>query len=220
MNQHTRILVFDTETTGLIPKHKVPLDELPYVTQLSFIVYDANAETIIKIYDTFIRPPDHVVISDFIAEKTGISRALCDERGIPMSEALIEFYNEYVNCDLIVAHNLEFDQEMIRIEIMRNLGLETDACPSIRQVFSLEVGVNNKPTYCTMNNGRQLCNLIRTQPSGRTWVKPPRLDELHLQLFGDVPKNLHNSLVDTYVCLRCFVKMRFDRILTMDIVAI
>jgi hypothetical protein len=34
--------------------------------------------------------------------------------------------------------------------------------------------------------------------------------ELHKHLFGDVPKGLHNSMVDVLVCLRCYGKIKFD----------
>jgi DNA polymerase III epsilon subunit-like protein len=208
------VLIFDTETTGLIPKHTVPLDEQPYVLQLSYIVYDVETNRVIKVADFIIRPPDHVVIQPLITEITGITRELCDSQGVPIDVALREFYEDYLRCDLIVAHNIEFDSEMIRIEIMRNLDLETTGCPLIKTLFPLD---NSKPTYCTMIHGRKLCNIQRTAASGRIWIKPPKLEELYERLFGEKPQNLHNALVDTYVCLRCFVKMRFDRDLTMDI---
>ena len=43
-----------------------------------------------------------------------------------------------------------------------------------------------------------------------TYRRPkfPRLDELHKILFGNIPANLHNSLIDVLVCLRCFLKIR------------
>ena len=212
-------LIFDTETTGLIPKHTVPINEQPYVLQLSYIVYDIETNQAIKVVDLIIRPPEHVVIQPIITEITGITREICDSRGVPIETALREFYEDYLRCDMIVAHNIEFDQEMIRIEIMRNSGLEnsgleTTGCPLIKTLFPLD---NSKPTYCTMIHGRGLCNIQRTAASGRIWIKPPRLEELYEKLFDKKPQNLHNALVDTYVCLRCFVKMRFDRDLTMDI---
>jgi len=219
MTTPNRILIFDTETSGLIPKHTVPLDAQPYVLQLAFVVYDADINRIIKSIDLMIRVPEHVIIQPLITEITGITREICDTQGVPIETALREFYEEYMRCDLIVAHNIEFDQEMMRIEIMRNTGLENSGlensgCPFIKSLFALDN--NSKPTYCTMTKGRGICNIIRTAASGRTWVKPPRLEELYEKLFDKKPRNLHNALVDTYVCLRCFVKMRFDRDLTMD----
>jgi len=215
MIQPTRVLIFDTETSGLIPKHTVPLDAQPYVLQLSYVIYNPEINKVVKIVDLIIRPPEHVVIQPIITEITGLTREICDTQGVPMEDALREFYEEYLRCDFIVAHNIEFDSEMIRIEIMRNLGLENTWCPLLRTVFSF--GDKAKPTYCTMIHGRGICNIIRTTPSGRTWIKPPKLEELYEKLFDKKPQNLHNALVDTYVCLRCFVKMRFDRDLTIDI---
>jgi DNA polymerase III epsilon subunit-like protein len=213
MNQPNRILIFDTETSGLIPKHTVPLDEQPYVLQLSYIVYDVETNRVIKVVDWIIRPPEHVVIQPIITEITGITREICDSQGVPIELALRAFNEDYERCDLIVAHNIEFDSEMIRIEVMRNSDLGTTWSSLIKTMFPLD---NSKPTYCTMIHGRGICNIQRTQPSGRTWIKPPRLEELYERLFSKKPQNLHNALVDTYVCLRCFVKMRFDRDLTMD----
>jgi len=209
MNQSPkRILIFDTETSGLIPKHTVPLDEQPYVLQLSYIVYDVDANEIVKVADFIIRPPEHVVIQPIITEITGITRKICDSSGVSIDVALCAFNEDYARCDMVVAHNIEFDSEMIRIEVMRNSELETTGCPLIKTLFPLD---NPKPTYCTMIHGRGLCNIQRTAASGRIWIKPPRLEELYERLFGEKPTNLHNALVDTYVCLRCFVKMRFGR---------
>ena len=36
----------------------------------------------------------------------------------------------------------------------------------------------------------------------------PKLVELYQELFRGTPANLHNSLVDTLVCMRCYLKMR------------
>jgi hypothetical protein len=44
--------------------------------------------------------------------------------------------------------------------------------------------------------------------SPRKYKKFPKLSELYNHLFGYVPENLHNALVDTIVCLRCFLKIR------------
>ena len=43
------------------------------------------------------------------------------------------------------------------------------------------------------------------------YKKFPRLDELYFTLFGTVPENLHNSIIDTLVCLRCFLKIKMNQ---------
>ena len=34
--------------------------------------------------------------------------------------------------------------------------------------------------------------------------------ELYQKMFGVTPKNLHNSLNDVIVCLRCFIKLKYE----------
>lgn len=43
------------------------------------------------------------------------------------------------------------------------------------------------------------------------YFKPPKLFELHKHYFNTVPNNLHNSLVDVFVCFRCFYRMVYDK---------
>ena len=43
------------------------------------------------------------------------------------------------------------------------------------------------------------------------YQKPPKLVELHQELFKSVPKNLHNSLIDVFVCFRCFHEMVYEK---------
>ena len=65
-----KIIVYDTETTGLLPKktNTSPclenVTDYPYIVQLSYIVYDIETNTVIKIYDQIISIPDNIVISD------------------------------------------------------------------------------------------------------------------------------------------------------------
>ena len=62
-----------------------------------------------------------------------------------------------------------------------------------------------------MKEGKKFTNLMRQSKfhSG-TYQKPPKLIELHEELFNTIPGNLHNSLIDVLVCFRCFHKMAYD----------
>lgn len=204
----TRALVFDVETSGLIPKNKegVKLEDMPHILQLSFVVFDTDGWKVVKSGDTYINVSQKVVISSKITELTGITRAMCD-KGIPIQTALREFGKEYMTCDIIVAHNINFDRQMIQIEMERNNEyLE----PTYRSMFDREFEKqNNKFNYCTMYGSKNVCKIEITNAKGEKYYKCPKLVELYEHLFHMVPGNLHNSIVDTYVCLRCFVKLRF-----------
>jgi hypothetical protein len=64
--------------------------------------------------------------------------------------------------------------------------------------------------YCTMQESVDLCAIEVLNKKGELYYKFPKLIELHEKLFQTQPKNLHNSLNDVLVCLRCFYKLKFD----------
>ena len=155
---------------------------------------------------TYINVPQKIEISKKITELTGITREMCD-KGIQIQRALREFGKEYMECDIIVAHNINFDRQMIKIEIERNKEFLE---PTIRNLFDREFEKqNNKFNYCTMYGSKNLCKIEMIDKKGEKYYKCPKLVELYEHLFQMVPGNLHNSLVDTFICLRCFVKMRY-----------
>ncbi len=189
------VLVFDTETTGLINKTLLPLQYKdlalhPYITQLSAVLYDVENQKVKKVFNTYVKIPDHVEIPEIVQELTGITKEKCDS-GMEIGDALSTFYQLYLKCDAIVAHNMWFDSKMIRIECMRN------RFPQMRDIFYEDV--STKPISCTMMEGMKYCNLNRFV----------RLSVLYELLFKEDANQfeLHNSLVDTMVCLRCYLKI-------------
>jgi DNA polymerase III epsilon subunit-like protein len=211
-----RVMIFDVETTGLLPRDRtgIPLTELPHILQISFVIFDTQYWRVVKSVDFHINVPSTVEISPLITELTGITREKCDS-GTTILNALLEFQKEYMLCNMIVAHNIQFDREMIRVEMERNR--EQILTFDTNMVFNAEYEKSvNKENYCTMQMGRNVCKIESLTKTGKTYFKSPKLIELYEHLFGMSPKDLHNSLVDTYVCLRCFVKLRFKFDLSLD----
>lgn len=287
---HRRVLVFDTETTGLMPKHKrgepfPPDSAYPSIMQLSWSVYNVMTEEVEEAVDEYISIGPNVPIEPGAIAVSGITREIVDAKGKPLVPLLVRFYQAYMKCDCIVAHNLQFDVEMIRKEMWRNraglLELVKD-----RERVNIMLGVGTKrfnaayhiDTFCTMMNTIDLCgmdfapkssdstnvNTVETvsqqqqqypppppldeivvsaekleQPpaddtpernnalESHTLVQPPtptptspppkttarkkfpKLAELYKVLFQtSPPDDLHNSMIDVLVCLRCFLKAR------------
>lgn len=220
-----KVLVFDVETTGLIPKYiqktgKViasPINVYPYIIQLGFVVYDLKTNKICKLYNRIIRPPDNVFVSPKITEITGITRKQCNEQGVNILDALQEFHDAYMESSTIVSHNLAFDQPMIEVEIHRSYNeLKNRGIDGLILFNDLFNKINNKELYCTMKAGKTICNIVvnkevsETQQKTRNYVKYPKLSELYEKMFSEVPKNLHDAKVDTLLCLRCFMKIKYD----------
>jgi DNA polymerase III epsilon subunit-like protein len=211
-----KICVFDTETTGL-PKTKILNDESlalwPHCVQFSYIIYDTELNKIIKIIDFVIKVPENINISDEASNIHGITNFISQTSQYKIEDALIYFSNDYLNygIDLIVGHNLDFDINMLKVELMREIGQIIDT-PNRRQFSQLLDSLNSmKPEspespnlYCTMQKTISLCNLKMKTKYGKEYIKFPKLNELHMKLFNSSPKNLHNSLNDVLICLRCY----------------
>jgi DNA polymerase III epsilon subunit-like protein len=218
-----RVLIFDVETTGLIPKKDPvtkappPIETCPYIIQLGFAVYDISLKAVVRQFSSCINIPQTVVIEPFIIELTRVTREKCDA-GMLIEDALTEFYNEYRRCDCIVAHNIDFDSEMISLEFHRLNQSILTRCPLYLCLFNETYNRhNNIEMFCTMRSGKNLCNIIVQPPAKldslgqeilpKPYKKFPRLEELYFALYQEMPEDLHDALVDSLVCLRCFIKM-------------
>jgi DNA polymerase III epsilon subunit-like protein len=110
--------------------------------------------------------------------------------------------------DLIVGHNLNFDINMLKIELIREINNQnniTDKRHFSQLLDNLnDINQDSSELYCTMQKSIELCNLKTKNKYGKEYLKFPKLNELHLKLFNSSPKNLHNSLNDVLICLRCY----------------
>jgi DNA polymerase III epsilon subunit-like protein len=210
----TKILIFDTETTGLPKSYTINYNVLnlwPYIVQFSYIIYDCESKCLIKIKDNIIQVPKEINISDECINIHGITNELSQNQGIPVEVAIKEFMQDLKTVNLVVAHNMEFDLNLLKVEIMRkvseNLIDSEKKEPYLKYLNVLSKEMNY---YCTMQNSIQLCNIKRISKKGKEYTKFPKLSELHEKLFQIIPNNLHNSLNDVLVCLRCFYKLKYD----------
>lgn len=210
------ILIFDTETTGLLPKH--PSDPIPYITQLSFIIYDKKLEIIRSSFNSYIRIPHNIQIPQIVTYITGITNEICQEKGIPIQEALGILFHAATLCDCIIAHNISFDIAMVNYEIQRNIEC-LKHYPNIQDMFHPDRLVYlNINIECTMRMTIEDCSLIRTTDKNYTYKKYPKLSETYEYLFKiPSPTNLHNSIIDVIVCLRCYLKIKYKTDITDEI---
>ncbi len=209
-----RILVFDTETNGLLPNYDKKtqnpiIKEYPYILQLSYVLYNIETGIIEQTYNNYIKIAEDVIISEKITEITGIKKETCALKGVPIEHALFDFYNAYMFADRIVAHNISFDKRMIETEIFRNrerLRRIPESCFLFNEMFN---GIHDIDTYCSMLKTKQFCNIKLNGMYGQ-YNKSPKLVELHDKLFGFTPVNLHDAMVDTITCLKCYLKHEHD----------
>jgi len=209
------ILVFDTETTGLIKTTTIAhyeLDSLPYIVQFSYLLYDTEKSFIEKISDDIIKIPEKIVIPEECVNIHGITKGMT-LKGKDVGKCLLEFAKSYSQADVIVGHNLSFDINMVKTELMRTIqnskGI-THLLDYNNLLYSLNNPPKNKTYFCTLQNSIVLCNIKSiNKRTGKEFIKYPRLMELHEKLFSCSPKNLHNSLNDVIVCFRCYYMLEY-----------
>lgn len=157
-------LVFDVETTGLLPrtdpitKLEPSIDAYPHIIQFSWIVYDLATNMIDAVENHYIRLPSHIAVSTLITDITGITQSMVDG-GESIVDTLALFYKTFVVSDYVIAHNIQFDATVIYMELKRN----REAVEAVLQ-RNIELDIFNrkfKPNmYCTMVASKDVCNIM------------------------------------------------------------
>jgi DNA polymerase III epsilon subunit-like protein len=166
--------------------------------------------------DNIIKLPFGVVIPQECINIHGITNEMSAKRGVDIDTVMSKFMVDIQLVDRIVAHNMNFDYNMIKAEIYRGMNRTyshftrraVDLIERYKGYLYILANLKEK-LYCTMKNTISLCNIQITTKTGRTFAKFPKLVELHEKLFGVSPKKLHNSLNDVVVCFRCYYQIEF-----------
>jgi DNA polymerase-3 subunit epsilon len=177
-----KLLIFDTETTGLPESRNPAVDgpnNWPHLVSISWVVLDSTINKIEKVRNYVIKPIDWIIP----AESTSIHGITHDEAvryGSDLSNVITEFMSE--QCDAMVAHNMDFDINVLTNAILWDLRLPYPVYP--RQL-------------CTMKLGRAICKLPGT--FGR--YKYPKLKEFYQHVFQTTPdeSRLHSSMYDVMI---------------------
>lgn len=114
------LLVFDTETTGLITSRSMNLDRMPEVIQFSAVSISSWDEEPKVTLSTLIKPGNLIPKNN--TKITGITDAMvADKEPFSFHATAIK---EMIECSVgVIAHNAAFDKAMIEIEFER-LGQE------------------------------------------------------------------------------------------------
>lgn len=114
-----RVLIFDTETTGLVRPAAVPLEQQPRIIELGVLVIE-NAE-IVEQHNWLFNPG--IPLPAIITKITGIQDSDVKEK--PRFEEEASAINYLFSTGaLVVAHNAMFDVTMVNNEFAR-LGLKS-----------------------------------------------------------------------------------------------
>ena len=194
-----KVLVFDTETTGLPSKRNLSISNSqgwPYIVQISYILFDFDEFSILEISDNIVKIPNDIIMSNYVINIHKITNEISKNEGKNIKKVLTKFKQICFKADYIIGHNISFDKNIVLVEAFRN---------KIRNIFP-----RNKKFYCTMKNSLNICKLPKLNLHNQ--YKFPKLIELFKFYFPEEmdPENLHNSMIDVLITLRCFGKLKYN----------
>ena len=186
---------FDTETTGFVPDYTDVKDfeEFPFPVQLAWSVFDIEGR-LIKQRDFILLQPTE--IPQDAAKIHRITTEKMKEKGVDPIPVYEEFVSELKSAKYLIAHNLEYDDKVMKAEFYRK---------------GLKLSLLSKKRICTMKKFKKFCGI--PFPSG-TGTKFPKLSEFAVCAFNSnldptrfSIKSGHNASVDVHVTAKCFFEM-------------
>ncbi len=178
-----KILIFDTETSGLNPGWNV-------ILQLSYQIVDTETWYSDKVVNHYFPWPENKYrVSEEAICVNGLSEEfLATQQLSDRKTALEEFVADKDACDLLVAHNLEFDKKFI-IESCREEGVKFASSGWAQ-------------SYDTMKRTTNFCQIPKGWGNGYKWPKLTELADCLGINYSCI--TLHDSSGDVELTKLCF----------------
>jgi len=182
-----KIFVFDTETTWFINKKETDLDKQPRIVQFAWILWELHDGTFTEIERVNILVNPGIPIPFWASQVHHIYDI--DVKDAQKIDTVMDEILKYINePDVIVGHNIEYDESMVKLELKR---------------LKQEYKYNPRQVVCTMKTTVDYCAIQWN------WArfKYPKLWELHKKLFDQYFAWAHDAMIDVEATTRSFVKL-------------
>lgn len=191
-----KVFVFDTETTGF-PVKDGELSEQPYIIQFAGIFGEIQSTGEFQETCRINQKIKPRILIPFASSKVhGIFDK--DVVDCPYFEEVVDDFLKLTNsADIVVGHNVEFDEEVLRWELAR-IKRKGEYQPS--------------KSVCTMRSSVDFCQL-----QGRGFsFKMPKLNEVYLKLFGERFAGAHDAMNDVEATTKVFVELVKKSVITLE----
>ena len=183
-------LFFDTETDGLPRSWNAPVSQLsnwPRLVQIAWLLFDDDGNELES--KSHIIKPVGFKIPEAAARIHKITTEIALREGVEIKPVLRAFASSIDKSDVLVAHNMSFDEKIVGAEFIRG---------------DIPNNLDQKKKVCTMLSSTNFCELTRNY-SDYKW---PTLSELHIKLFGADFTGAHDATTDIKATAKCFWKLR------------
>jgi DNA polymerase III epsilon subunit-like protein len=173
------MIIFDLETTGLLKRSAMPIDMQPRITEFAAAKLDDNTMRLVDEL-TFLCNPG-IAIDPKVTKITGITNTMVQDKPT-FKECLDKVYDFFEGEDTLIAHNIAFDYNVLRYELLRLGKLEEFPMPI------------NK--ICTIKKSMYLQG------------KKLNLGLLYKTLCGKEIQGAHRAINDVYALTECVKVLR------------
>ena len=201
------ILFFDTETTGIRKGGFIPR-----VVQIGALLTDNEGKTVGEL-NLLLIPDGFQNIPIEASNVHGFSTEHVKKYGVDRYMGLSAFFAMMEQADVVVAHNAEYDMDLLSIEIDYYANDHND--PTAVAVWA-EIFEEAKPkVFCTMLNTRDLMKLPLSEAQASFFkdkgidqqYKNPRLQEAHIHYMGYDFEGAHDAMADVRACKDVYFKL-------------
>lgn len=206
------VLVYDTETTGLVKGFDYTNPDMPFLASITTILYDDEAHRVVSSINAMVQP-DGWTMPEEAGRVNGLTNEVLHQLGVPVSILLPACIALMFKADLCVAHNVIFDTTVIAAALWRHVVKES--LETIRS--SDKVGVSFEdtahetvrawlalPSYCTMQASKNIVNAKNKR--GR--IKYPKLTEAYKFFFDKELDRAHSANADAVATLEIYLALQ------------
>jgi len=191
-------LIFDTDYTGLPQNWNAPLDDFnnwPRLVKIAWRLHDA-AGMLIEEKSCLVKPDGFAIPK--VSEKIhGVTTEIATKDGYDIKFVLREFNIVLTKANIVVAHNIEFDNNIVGSEMLR---------------YSIATKLFDKVIVDTKTESTEYCALLG-QDGNYRW---PTLENLYFKLFNDNISDSYDIVTDLEATSRCFFELLRLGIIDVD----
>ena len=182
-------LIFDCSAIAKPTNYKAPFSDTfawPRMIHLSWILLNEQLKPI-EDFDCIVKPEGFIITSE-IEKNAHLDQEDFERKGADLEEILDKFFATVEKTDYVIAHNLNFNENVVAAEYIRK---------------NKDINLFKKERICLMQESTHYCKI----PNKRGGYKWPTLNELHVICFnqGYTPSN--NARADVIAAARCFIKL-------------
>lgn len=196
------VLIFDLETSGLIPKGckwNENYNEFPYIVSIAWLFKGKEEYHIIK--------PTGYDIPEESTKVHGITTEQALAQGENFADVITKFIQDSLNAGMICGHNIHFDTSIVKANILRYMG------QNFFDGYKCEDALFKGKRIDTMTSSMKWVDARAI--NGR--LKFPNLTELYHRCFPHTDFDAHNALADVKAVQACLPKLLENGLIKLEL---